>query len=369
MSMVLGILSFPSQNICAGKETLADIEDRFPQPSIEFNPESYICYRSEETIKINGLLDEKSWKEIEWTGDFIDIEGDSKPAPRFKTRVKMLWDDEFFYIGAELDEPHVWAKLTERDAVIFYDNDFEVFIDPDADTHQYYEFEVNAFGTEWDLFLVRPYRDGGPAVNAWDIQGLQTGIYVNGTLNNPQDTDIGWSLELAFPWKVLKECAQKETPPKSQDQWRVNFSRVEWETEVVNGEYIKTKDPNTGKALREDNWVWSPQGLVNMHYPEMWGIVQFSEQIAGSQKDIWIQKETDAHFWALRKIYYMERNYFEHHHTYSNQLEVLVPYLMMESAVNWSDMKIYISITLDTFVATLEVDKSLYHIDQSGRIW
>ena len=56
----------------------------------------------------------------------------------------MLWDDQFFYVGAELEEPHVWATLTERDSVIFHDNDFEVFIDPDGDTHLYYELEMNA---------------------------------------------------------------------------------------------------------------------------------------------------------------------------------------------------------------------------------
>jgi hypothetical protein len=31
------------------------------------------------------------------------------------------------------------------------------------------------------------------------------------------------------------------------------------------------KVPNTN----EDNWVWSPQGLINMHVPEMWGRVRF----------------------------------------------------------------------------------------------
>ena len=56
----------------------------------------------------------------------------------------MLWDDEYFYVAAELEEPDIWATLTERDAVIFYDNDFEIFIDPDGDSHEYYEFEMNA---------------------------------------------------------------------------------------------------------------------------------------------------------------------------------------------------------------------------------
>lgn len=69
----------------------------------------------------------------------MDIEGDRKPRPRFRTRVKMLWDDNYFYMGAEMEEPHVWATLTERDSIIYRDNDFEVFIDPDGDNHNYYE--------------------------------------------------------------------------------------------------------------------------------------------------------------------------------------------------------------------------------------
>ena len=81
---------------------------------------------------------------------------------------KMLWDDDYFYIGAYIEEPNVWATLTKRDSIIFQDNDFEIFIDPDGDSHNYYELEMNALNTVWDLFLVKPYRDGGPALHAWD---------------------------------------------------------------------------------------------------------------------------------------------------------------------------------------------------------
>jgi hypothetical protein len=34
----------------------------------------------------------------------------------------MLWDDQFFYVAAELAEPHVWATLDIHDSVIFHDN-------------------------------------------------------------------------------------------------------------------------------------------------------------------------------------------------------------------------------------------------------
>ena len=73
-----------------------------------------------------------------------------------------------------MEDPHVWATITARDAVIFKDNDFEIFLDPDGDTHNYYELEVNAFGTEWDL-LFKPYHDDNKVViDSWDIPGLLT---------------------------------------------------------------------------------------------------------------------------------------------------------------------------------------------------
>jgi len=230
-------------NGCQNDTSLVKLsDDSLPISQIKFDTERYLCYRSNMQLNIDGKLDESIWQNADWTDSFVDIEGDLKPLPFYTTRAKMLWDDQYFYFGAELEEPHIWAKLTERDAVIYHDNDFEIFIDPDGDTHEYYELEVNALGTEWDLLLIKPYRDGAPAINAWDIQGLKTGIYIDGTLNNPNDTDKGWSVEIAIPWQVLKECAHRDTPPGDGDQWRINFSRVQWETKIVNGEYIKKTD-------------------------------------------------------------------------------------------------------------------------------
>ena len=104
-------------------------------------PKKYVAYSITDTIKIDGKGDETSWKNAEWTDFFIDIEGMKKPT--YKTRIKMLWDKHYLYFLAELEEPHVWATLKQRDTVIFYNNDFEIFIDPDGDTHNYYELEIN----------------------------------------------------------------------------------------------------------------------------------------------------------------------------------------------------------------------------------
>ena len=85
----------------------------------------------------------------------------------------------------------------------------EFFIDPNGDNHEYYEFEINALGTGWDLLLPRPYKDGGKAVNGWEIRGLKSAVHLDGTLNVPEDTDRGWSVK-AWQTIQVKNGAWKE---------------------------------------------------------------------------------------------------------------------------------------------------------------
>lgn len=236
------------------------------------HPKTYVCARAASAVLLAGDLAVGAWSAAPWTDGFMDIEGPSMPAPYHETRLKMLWDDEFLYIGAYLAEPHVWATLTDHDSVIFHDNDFEVFLDTDGDNHQYYEYEINAFGTDWDLRLVKPYRDGGPALNEWEIPGLRKRVTVHGTVNDPSDRDAGWTVELALPWGVLAEYSNVPSPPEVGDQWRINFSRVQWETDVVDGKYVKVA------GRKEHNWVWSPQWAIDMHRPELWGYLQFADR-------------------------------------------------------------------------------------------
>jgi Carbohydrate family 9 binding domain-like len=285
------------------------------------DPKSYVAYRTTSPVSPDGIIDEKDWEAVLWTDYFVDIEGSVKPEPRFKTRTKMLWDDMNLYIAAELLEPHIWATLKQRDTIIFIDHDFEVFIDPDGDTQSYYELEVNAFGTAWDLFLQHPYRDGRQAIFAWDIAGLKVGTHINGTINNPNDVDKSWTVELVLPLSVLRECNGNRKLPEAGDQWRINFSRVEWHTVIENGTYKKEIDPKTNKRYREDNWVWSPQGRINMHMPEMWGFLQFSSIEAGAGTEEFVSDNELDLKWALRMIYYAENEYYKEFGIYSSSLD------------------------------------------------
>ena len=276
----------------------------------QYNPRNYVCQRASATLTIDGDLDEQDWQDAPWTDDFIDIEGEIRPAPYYRTRAKMLWDEDYLYIAAELEEEHLWATYDQRDMVIFHENDFEVFIDPDGDTHNYYELEINALGTIWDLLLTKPYRDGGRAIDAWDIRELKKGITLYGTLNDPSDLDEKWTVELAFPWSVLQEAAPRKIP-EDGDIWRLGFSRVHWQLDTDEQTYSKKVNPTTGKPYPEYNWVWSPQGAIAMHQPETWGFLQFSG-VPVSQRIIdFTPDPEDETKWLLRQVYYAQQAYQE----------------------------------------------------------
>ncbi|WP_299666589.1 carbohydrate-binding family 9-like protein [uncultured Polaribacter sp.] len=288
------------------------------QSKKEITPKTYIAYKINKTIIIDGKASEEVWKKTKWSTPFIDIEGEKKPT--YKTQVKMLWDDTFFYILATLEEPHVWANLTKKDTIIFHNNDFEIFIDPDGDASNYYELEINALNTVWDLFMTKPYRENNTVLNDWTLTGLKSAVNINGTLNNPKDIDKGWTIELAIPWKAYKKGYFDKNIPKDTF-WRVNFSRVNWEYQMNNGDYERKKD-NKGKLLHEYNWVWSPMGVVNMHEPEKWGYVYFSSKEVGKKEQFVIPNDEKIK-WKLFELYRSQKLYFKNHQKWAIHLDSL----------------------------------------------
>lgn len=240
-------------------------------------PKEYNCWYSYQSIDIDGSLEDAAWQKAEWSDQFADITGDPDKTPPLSTRFKMLWDDSCLYIGFEIEESHIWATFTERESVIFHENDVEVFIDPDGDGENYIELEINALGTIWDLLMNKPYNKGGHADSKWNIDGLRSAVALEGTINNPSDRDTQWTVELAIPLKSITDYSKNKKALRSGDSWRMNFSRVEWDLETTDGTYIKMKDAETGEPLHEHNWSWTPQGEVNMHIPESWGHIHFKK--------------------------------------------------------------------------------------------
>ena len=262
----------------------------------------YTCYRTPQPISVNGDANKAAWQTAPRSPRFVDMVS-GRPA-FFDTRAAALWDDENLYIAFWAEEPLLEASMTERDSLIFFENDLEVFIDG-GDT--YYELEINALGTVYEVFYIwrDAYSKGGkfdtpefdvhsPDVHSfagdhprnaqtfwrgahprgsrwaflnWDFPGLQTAVKLEGTLNDTSDVDRGWMVELALPWAGMKHLANgRSLPPKDGDVWKIFFGR--FQKLQVGGHEVQ---PHPG-------WAWNRHGIADTHLPECFTQVQFSTQ-------------------------------------------------------------------------------------------
>lgn len=321
-------------------------------PHLFTPPKTYVALKTGEGVTIDGRLDEKIWDKIPWSEYFLDIEGSAKPLPAFITRVKLCWDDQYLYIAAYLEEPHINGILDIRDQVIYYDNDFEVFIDPNGSTHNYFEIEINALNTIFDLKLPKPYRNGGRADIPWDVENLKHAVSVNGSINDPSDIDSSWTIEMAIPFNSIEE-----NTPSEGDIWNINFSRVQWKYDISEGQYVKTIDPETGRHYPEDNWVWSPQGVINMHYPERWGYLFFTEK----EDQLNNRELPEFHQYKewLWLLYYRQKNYSGKNITYAANLQELDLAAPKGCKVNFSSNQ-------NTFTAILNCESGKFSINEEG---
>lgn len=290
----------------------------------------YVCQRVAEPPVVDGRLDEGMWQKALVLSPFRDIEGERGEAQGRETMVRMLWDEEFLYIGAQMKEPHVWATQKERDSVVFQDPDFEVFLDPDGTGGRYMEIEINALNTVWDLYLTRPYRhQRNEALHDWDIKKLKHAVHVDGSLNNPADEDRGWSVEMAIPWESITGNSQMPRAgkaPEPGEKMRMNFSRVNWRTEADEKSpcgYGKVMDGRTGKPLPESNHVWAPTGVVNIHLPEFWGEVCFSASAPGTWESFPADRDEPLRL-ELFRLYRQQGEFRKENGRYASGLDELV---------------------------------------------
>jgi hypothetical protein len=262
----------------------------------------YTCYRTREPLAVDGRLAQAAWQKAPRSPRFVDmVTGDAAP---FDTRAAALWDDQNLYIGFWVEEPFVEAQLTERDGLIFLENDVEVFIDG-GDC--YYEFEINALGTIYEVFFIwrDAYQRGGKfdvpefdllsrkalsfagnydrngttfwwgthprgprwAFLDWDYPGLRSAVFVDGAINDRTKVDRGWTVELAFPWAGMQWLANgRALPPNPGDIWSMFFGRFE-KVEVAG------TLPQPQPA-----WCWNKHGVLDTHLPEHFTRMQFSSE-------------------------------------------------------------------------------------------
>lgn len=266
----------------------------FPWPAARI--EEYTAYRIDTPPYIDGRLDEPIWQAVPRSPRFADM---ISGAPGLHdTRAAVLWDDTHLYVGFWIEEPDVQADLTERDSFIFRNNDVEFFL---AGRDAYYEFEINALGTIYEVFFIwdneyhkvdytreptldknhpqaKPFEGVGFKTHprgmrtgfwGYDLPGLQWSVHVDGTLNDSSDRDRGWTVELALPWAGMQWLAAADgrpLPPREGDVLRMDFSRF--------NQYREAPPHEDSGA-----WFWSPHGCRDSHIPECFPIVHFTREL------------------------------------------------------------------------------------------
>ncbi|AEF84778.1 conserved hypothetical protein [Treponema primitia ZAS-2] len=260
-------------------------------------PAEYTSRRVRSPFPIDGDLTKPAWQGVPKSPRFVDMVS-GEPA-FFDTRMASLWDENNLYLAYWLEEPALRATMTERDSLVWFDNDVELFLDGED---CYYELEINTLNTVYEVFFIyqdalkRGTRFDTPefdlyqrdvdvlcgfqdssrykkhprgkrwAFMDWDYPGLRTAVQTAGTINDPSTVDQGWTVEIALPWEGLKKLLPSRSfPPAEGDSIRAAFFRFE-----ALRYHNKTVAESPG-------WALSPHGVYDSHIPEKFSYLHFTE--------------------------------------------------------------------------------------------
>src|SRR5580765_6250395 len=120
---------------------------------------SYTALRRIDTLVIDGRLNEASWANAPSTSAFTVWDGSPAPAS-LETTVKMLWDDNYLYLGFTAKDPDVYATYTGRDVPCWEQDNFEVFVTVPGTT-SYLEVEGSPKGAIWDGSFTNVFKGPG----------------------------------------------------------------------------------------------------------------------------------------------------------------------------------------------------------------
>jgi hypothetical protein len=195
-------------------------------------PRIYPCRKVKGTIKLDGKIDELAWKLAYYETRFAVPRSGAKP--RAGMAVRLLWDDEFLYIAAVLEDDDVYAMLKEHDSETWLDDVCELFLKPHEKRSFYYEVHVTPLGTTTDL---RIGARGAGAMHRWAMweSGVKAGVLIEGSLNDWSDTDKGWMFEAAIPLKAFAPLSPK---PQLGDRWRFAVCRYNYSVHLPGGQEL-----------------------------------------------------------------------------------------------------------------------------------
>lgn len=169
-------------------------------------------------IQIDGRIDESAWDSAS-PGVSLQFLWDEQTGAKQPTLARLLWDDEHLYVAYDVVDADITAVYTERDDPTYRDDAVEIFLNPlPEQIDAYYGLEMNARAVLYDYLMY----DSRYALKRFDMEDVRVAATLRGTLNERDDVDEGWSLEVAIPWVNFEEMSE---PPTVGAIWMANLNR------------------------------------------------------------------------------------------------------------------------------------------------
>ena len=167
-------------------------------------------YIEEESIVVDGELDETEWDLAEPAKDFIQSEPYSGELASEQTEVRLLYDRSNLYVGVYCFDSEGEKGLVIQDMARDFSglggDIFQVILDTFDDNRNGFAFGTNPKGSKRDMQIG---GDGFSFNRDWDgVWHVKAKI-----------TDKGWQAEFAIPFKTLRFRRDES------QLWGVNFSR------------------------------------------------------------------------------------------------------------------------------------------------
>ena len=208
-----------------------------------------------ESPVIDGKDDDSIWQQVTPIALKENHSGNEVRESGLQTHVKACYDDNTLYFLFVCNDPDIWAAFTQRNEYLWQEEVVEVFIDVDDVRETYVEIEVSPANIIFDSYIVDPENINLPATASFNLPGLRTGVTVQGTINQREDIDNSWTVEIAIPFEDLANLTTEKVSPETEI--KLNFYRL---------------DKNQGEE--PSSYAWSPTGK-SFHKPSVFGKLVF----------------------------------------------------------------------------------------------
>ncbi|MBQ7258046.1 MAG: carbohydrate-binding family 9-like protein [Abditibacteriota bacterium] len=187
-----------------------------------FSQQTIECVKTNATIQIDGQMDE-AWEASNVYSMYV-VSTTNKPLS--PAEVRTMYDNQNLYIFMKTKDKDVKASETKPDGSTCQDDVLEFFLRPGVNCPWYYNAEINALGT---AYTAKNHVGGGGNDTHWSKMWDPTfdyAIYIKGTINNCDDIDGYWTLEVKLPFSTIDVL--KGMAPKAGDKWMCNFAKYDY---------------------------------------------------------------------------------------------------------------------------------------------